>query len=82
VGPGLLDCAVESLCMDASGFDPFLLSELGFELDFDGVLVGVALESIFQSSKGVDRGGDEPSPWDDDAIIQIGPSIRIGYALW
>lgn len=82
VRPGIFDCETENLCVDSSGFDPFFIAELGFELDFDGVLVGAAFESIFQSSKGIDHGGEEPSPWDDDTIVQIGPSLRVGYALW
>jgi hypothetical protein len=75
-------CEHSGLCADASGFGPFMVAEAGFELDLSGVLVGAALESVVHSSKGVDRGGSEPSPWNDDAIVQLGPSLRVGYAFW
>lgn len=71
-----------SECQSASGFDPYLLLEAGFELDFDGVLVGAAFETIMQSTKGIDTDDVDRSPYDDDPLVQMGPSLRVGYAFW
>ncbi len=66
-------------CEKGSGADPFLLLEAGLELEFSGVLVGVALESEFQSSRGIS--GATP-PFSNDPLIHLGPGLRIGYAFW
>jgi hypothetical protein len=64
------------------GVDPYLLSELGFELDFSGVLVGACLQSYFQSARGIERSDSEKDLYDDDVLIHIGGSLRAGYAFW
>ncbi|NUQ78899.1 MAG: hypothetical protein HUU21_35690 [Polyangiaceae bacterium] len=64
------------------GVNPYLLNELGFELDFSGVLVGACLQSYFQSARGIEISGTESDAYDEDVLVHIGGSLRAGYALW
>ena len=66
-------------CEKGSGVDPFLLIEAGLELEFSGVLVGVALESQFQSSRGI---SDATAPFSNQPLLHLGPGLRVGYAFW
>lgn len=66
----------------AWGVNPYLLNELGFELDFSGVLVGACLQSYFQSARGIEKSGTEIDAYDHDVLIHIGGSLRAGYAIW
>ena len=68
-------------CFDASGVDPFVLADLGVELDFGGALLGFSLESYFQSSRGIDAKGDRDL-YDARALIHLGGSLRVGYAFF
>jgi hypothetical protein len=70
-------CAAGSVCKDTSGFDPYILSELGIELEFGGVLVGLAFVSSFQATKGL-----EEEAYGHDPIVLAGGGLRVGYALW
>jgi hypothetical protein len=74
------DCPIER-CFDASGLDPFLLVDLGAELDFGGALVGLAVESYFQSSRGIDD-ADDHDLYYPRALVHLGGSLRVGYAFW
>lgn len=70
-------------CFDAEGIDPFLLLDAGVELDFGGALVGLALESYFQSSRGIDLATDDDRDlYEPRALIHLGGSVRVGYAWW
>ena len=69
-------------CEKASGADPFLLLEAGLELEFSGVLVGVALETEFQSSRGITTTSDASAPYRNNPLIHLGPGLRVGYAFW
>jgi hypothetical protein len=73
-GPG---CAARKVCDDTSGFDPYILSELGIELEFGGVLVGLAFVSSFQAMKGLDK-----EAYDNDPIVLAGGGLRVGYGTW
>jgi hypothetical protein len=74
---------VSCACRDASGVDPFLMGELGLELDFGGVLVGAALQSYFQSSRGITTDdADEASAYASAPLVHLGGGLRVGYALW
>jgi hypothetical protein len=66
----------------AWGVDPYLLNELGFELDFSGVLVGASLQTYFQSARGIEKSGSDINAFSDDVLIHVGGSLRAGYALW
>jgi hypothetical protein len=66
----------------AWGIDPYLLNELGFELDFSGVLVGACLQSYFQSARGIEKSGTDVNAYDHDVLVSIGGSLRAGYAFW
>lgn len=73
----------ECLCRDASGVDPFLMGELGLEFDFGGVLVGAALQSYFQSSRGIKTDdADEAYAYTSAPLVHLGGGLRVGYALW
>jgi hypothetical protein len=73
-------CAT-NVCSDSSGADPFLLLEAGLEFEFSGVLLGLALESEFQSSRGISSASVK-SPFGNDPLIHLGPGLRVGFALW
>ena len=60
-----------------SGLDPYFQSEVGIELEFGGVLLGAALQSYFQATKGIDE-----SPYDNDALVFLGGGLRVGYGAW
>ena len=74
-------CA-RAVCTNASGVDPFLLLEAGLEFEFSGVLLGLALESQFQSSRGISASGTTTAPFSNDPLIHLGPGLRVGYAFW
>ena len=69
------------VCKDPSGADPFVLLEVGLEFEFSGVLLGLALESQFQSSRGISS-DEVPTPFGNNPLIHIGPGIRVGFAFW
>jgi len=58
------------------------LNELGFELDFSGVLVGACFQSYFQSARGIERTDSEENVYDHDVLVHVGGSLRAGYAFW
>ena len=74
-------CSPTTLCRDSSGADPFLLLEVGIEFEFSGVLLGLALESQFQSSRGISSTKVD-SPFGNDPLIHFGPGLRVGFAFW
>jgi hypothetical protein len=63
-----------------TGIDGFLLGEIGIELDFGGVLLGLAFRNQFQSSKGMNFNNYEP--YDNNPIVFIGGGLSIGYGTW
>ena len=69
-------------CEKASGADPFLLLEVGLEFEFSGVLLGAALETEFQSSRGITNASDTSAPFANNPLIHLGPGLRVGYAFW
>jgi hypothetical protein len=80
-----LVCSAGRVCPDASGADPFVLLEVGIEFEFSGVLLGLALESQFQSSRGISSEKVEvevESPFDNNPLIHFGPGLRVGFAFW
>jgi hypothetical protein len=68
--------------LGAWGVDAYLLNELGFELDFSGVLVGACFQSYFQSARGIERTDSEENVYDHDVLVHVGGSLRAGYAFW
>jgi hypothetical protein len=71
-----------AVCEKSSGADPFLLLEAGLEFEFSGVLVGVAMESEFQSSRGISNTADTTAPFSNQPLLHLGPGLRVGYAFW
>jgi hypothetical protein len=70
-----------TVCVNSSGADPFVLLEAGLEFEFNGVLLGLALESQFQSSRGIST-TTVSSPFGNDPLIHVGPGLRVGFAFW
>lgn len=88
---------VGAVCEDGAnecgsrGVDIFAMTEVGAELDFDGVLIGLSFAAVLSGTKGV---GDEPQsntsevtldyrePYGDEIVPSIGPRVHIGYAFW
>jgi PEGA domain len=71
-----------TVCRSSSGADPFVLLEVGVELEFSGVLLGLALESQFQSSRGISSSLAPTSPFGNNPLIHLGPGLRVGFAFW
>ncbi len=77
-GEILKGCAT---CLAAKGVDPFVVTDVGAELDIDHVLIGLSVQAVFQSSRGLEAPG-EIEPFDSKPLIHVGPSVRVGYAFW
>ncbi|WP_233561892.1 tetratricopeptide repeat protein [Sorangium cellulosum] len=70
-------------CRPASGVNAFVFSEVGVELDLDGVLLGFSLDSYFQSSRGIDyEQGEDGPPLYSSVLLHLGGSLHAGYAFW
>jgi hypothetical protein len=74
------DCARK--CQAASGVDPYVLGELGLELDWSGVLAGLTVSGHFQSARGIVTAADEDVYKGSDPLIHVGVRLHVGYALW
>ncbi|WP_437277591.1 hypothetical protein WME90_41115 [Sorangium sp. So ce375] len=72
------------LCQKADGVNAFVFSEVGVELDLGGVLLGVSLDSYFQSSRGISyKNNDQDDVTLYSAVLlQLGGSLHAGYAFW
>jgi hypothetical protein len=68
------------------GFDAFGVVEAVAELDIDRVLVDLGLEGQFQSTGNISSGHTNTnyagSMWGTLPIINIGPTLRVGYRFW
>lgn len=71
-------------CVNRTGYTGFVHTEVGFELDFNGVLVGLvgqqmlgSLDDVLARSASSTAGGSQSS-----FAAQVGGGVRIGYALW
>ncbi len=77
------DCA-------SNGVDFFAMTEAGFEVDIDGVLIGLSLAGYISGTKGMDdfdRNSDRvddrvEEPYENKLLPMVGPRIHIGYAFW
>jgi hypothetical protein len=60
--------------------------DLGVELELRRVIFGLTLQSILQSTKGLDgKLTDEKSPYSPYAgrpAFLIGPALHVGYGFW
>lgn len=77
-----IDGCLTTVCRSSSGADPFVLIEAGVEFEFSGVLLGLALESQFQSSRGISASLASTSPFGNNPLIHLGPGLRVGFAFW
>jgi hypothetical protein len=85
-----IDQELVSGLISSSGVDFFAVSELGAELDLDGVLVHLALAGYLSGTKGMNdfdgafarRDRDLQEPYGNTVLPSLGPRLSIGYAFW
>lgn len=78
-----------------SGVDFYAQFEVGAELEFEHVLIGLSLAAYLSSTKGMEdfQSGAEATedadietnvrkPYDNALLVMLGPRIHIGYAFW
>lgn len=83
--PGLdsRDCA-------SVGVDFFAMTEVGFEVDIDRVLLGLGIAAYISGTKGMDDFDENSAdvsdrieePYENKLLPMVGPRIHIGYAFW
>jgi hypothetical protein len=76
--------AAEQCDRDADGAEGYFNTEVGLELDFGGVLLGLVAQQVVSSS-GNTKGDGENSldhPFGGSPIVLLGGGLRIGYATW
>jgi hypothetical protein len=54
--------------------------DVGIEFDLSHVIFGLTLQSIVQSTKGLDT--ESYSPYSDKPVFLIGPALHVGYGFW
>lgn len=76
---------------ESNGVDFYVQTEVGVEIDFDHVLIGVAAALYLSGTKGVEdnpldednvRTTNVAKPYDNEVLPQLGPRLYIGYAFW
>ncbi len=67
------------------------MTEVGAEIDFDHVLIGLGIALYLVGTKGME---DDPfdranvvetlvdKPYDNELLPMVGPRLYIGYAFW
>jgi hypothetical protein len=89
--PAAVACpGLESDDCSSSGVDFLAMTEAGFEVDIDRVLIGLSLAFYLSGTKGMDdfdRNSalvrDEiEEPYENGVLPMIGPRIHIGYGFW
>ena len=88
---------VDPLCPEGAsecstnGVDFFAMTEVGAEVDLEGVLIGLSVAAYFASTKGMNDevfGTNEKAevlveqPYENRVLPMIGPRAYIGYAFW
>ena len=71
-----------SKCQPASGVDPFMQGELGIELDFRNVLLGLTVHGMVQSARGIVTGSDVDIYDGSNPLVHLGGRLHAGYAFW
>lgn len=85
-----IDQELASGLVSSSGVDFFAVSELGAELELDGVLIDLALATYLSGTKGMNdfdgafasRDRELQEPYGNTVLPSIGPRFSIGYAFW
>lgn len=76
---------------DTMGADFYVMTEVGAELNFDGVLIGLMGAVYLNGTKSMDDGLDAgnakpetniPKPYGNSVLPMIGPRAFVGYAFW
>lgn len=74
----ILELENDGATVKHEGLAAYFMAELGFELDFGGVLAGLAAEGLFQSTRAM--GGGEV--YASDTLVWLGGGLRVGYGFW
>ena len=94
IDPAQRICEAERTTCGTNGVDIFVMTEVGAELDFDGVLIGLSMALMVSGTKGmeddpIDEPGDPSevvqtarTPYDNEVLPSLGPRVHIGYAFW
>jgi hypothetical protein len=85
VCPGL-----KSDCTSSSGVDFLAMTEAGFEVDIDRVLIGLSLAFYLSGTKGMNDFDQNAElvdtkikePYENGVLPMMGPRIHIGYGFW
>ncbi len=85
-------CSGARTSCGSNGLDIFVMTELGAEIDFDGVLIGASFALVLSGTKGME---DDPTttadseilrrarvPYDNEILPSLGPRVHFGYAFW
>lgn len=76
---------------DTTGADFYVMTEVGAELDFGGVLIGLCGAVYLNGTKSMDDGLEAgntkpetniPKPYGNSVLPMIGPRAFVGYAFW
>lgn len=90
-GVGLDLCRDQERECSSNGVDFFAMTEVGAEIDFDHVLIGLGIALYLVGTKGME---DDPfdranvvetlvdKPYDNELLPMVGPRLYIGYAFW
>ncbi len=74
------ECGVK--CLPAAGVDPFLQAEIGVELDFRNVLLGLTVHGMLQSARGIVTQADADIYDGSNPLVHLGGRLHAGYAFW
>jgi hypothetical protein len=69
-------------CQPASGVDPFMQGEIGIELDFRNVLLGLTAHGMVQSARGIVTASDVDIYDGSNPLVHVGGRLHAGYAFW
>jgi hypothetical protein len=77
-------------CSSSSGVDFLAMTEAGFEVDIDRVLIGLTLAFYLSGTKGMndfDKNSELVNdriaePYENGVLPMMGPRIHIGYGFW
>ncbi len=89
IDPGEVCPGVEGQDCSSVGVDIVTMTEAGFEVDIDRVLIGFSLAFYVSGTKGMNDFQKSASvnalikePYDGSLLPMLGPRVHIGYGFW